>query len=111
MGRIPARFPAKESALNLSSRVSVATCERFNLVSSLPSVSDNAGGRAGEGVPVAIPPAAIGALSAEEIGFSKGSMRNAPTSGVTLNSGGWVNEKSGTGDRQIECGQSQFELA
>src|SRR5258707_1714663 len=108
MGRIPARFPVNESGLNLSRRASVATCERFNLESSLLSVSDNDGAGAGEDVlaaktPPPVPDAAA-VLNAEETGFSYGAVRKAPCSGVTLKSGGSENRspvretgKSGAG--------------
>ena len=94
MGRIPARFPDRESALNLSTSASVATCDRLNLVSSLVSESDKESGEAGEEAPVenippAIPPDAAVTLSADESGFSYGDVRKAPGSGVTLKSGGW----------------------
>src|SRR6202171_6817136 len=98
MGRIPARFPANESALNLSRRASVATCDRFDLVSSLASMSGDDG--AGETTPGAIidttvllptappSPAPItntetGALRADEIGFSYGTGLNEPGSDDT----------------------------
>ena len=47
MGRIPARFPAKASALNLSSRDSVAAFACLDLPSSLESTSGEAGGDGG----------------------------------------------------------------
>ena len=90
MGRIPARLPANESALNLSRSASVATCDRLDLVSSLSSVPGDAG--AGEDIraetaPPATPTAprlspnpVAGELRAVEIGFSKGALRNAPGS-------------------------------
>ena len=106
MGRMPARFPVNESALNLSSRDIVAALASLDLVSSLKSNSGEAGSDEGAissiatepdpapvGDPMPVSPDGAGGLRAAEEGFEKATVRNVPGSGVTLKSGGWYKRR------------------